>query len=391
LTNFDNLVNRKGTNSIKWDNLKNTFGENDLLPMWIADMDFEPSKSIRESLSSFAVNGILGYVSPSENFYESVINWFNSRHNLNLNKDHILLSSGVVGSIGVAVQAFSEEHDGVLIHDPVYPPFSNIVTVNNRKLFKSELKIEDGKYVMDFKNIEDQFKNESIKLFLLSNPQNPSGRVWTKNEIKRLADLCLKYDVILLSDEIHSDLTYEGFNTTSPLSFEETYYNNVIVFHSATKTFNLASTKLSLVFIKSPKLMEKFKYVQTKTAQDHVNTFGLIATEAAFSKSDEWYNDLKHYLAKNRQMILDFFDEELPEVEYLIPESTYLFWFNAENINVPKEKLNQVFVDEGKIALNDGLSYGENGAGWLRFNFGTPRKNVLEGLKRIKTVFDNHK
>jgi len=391
LTNFDTVINRKDTDSIKWDNMEKVFGKNDLLPMWIADMDFEPSKSIQDDLSDFAKNSVLGYVSPSESFYESVISWFNNRHNLHLNKNHILLSPGVVGSIGVAIQAFSEKNDSVLIHDPVYPPFSSIVYANNRKLFKSKLKIENQKYVMDFNDIENQFKNESIKLFILSNPQNPSGRVWSKDEIKRLADLCIKYDVILVSDEIHSDLTYEGFDPTSPLSLGEKYYNNVIVLHSATKTFNLASTKLSFVFIKSSELLKKFQNVQTKTAQNTINTFGLVATEAAFSKSNDWYNDLKNYLAKNRQTVVEFFDNELPDVEYLIPESTYLFWFNAENINVSKEKINQVFVDEGKIALNEGLSYGENGAGWLRLNFGTPRKNVLEGLKRIKTVFDTHK
>lgn len=391
MNKFDHLINRKGTNSVKWDSLEEMFGTKELLAMWVADMDFEPSEAIREDLTNFAANEILGYVIPSESFYESIIHWFNSRHNLHLTKDNVLLSPGVIGSIGAAIQAFSQEQDGILIHDPVYPPFSSTVILNNRKLYKSELIIENEKYVMDFEDIENHFKNNGIKLFILSNPQNPGGRVWTKEEIIRLADLCLKYNVILLSDEIHSDLTYKGFEPTSPLSLGEKYYENVVVFHSATKTFNLASTKLSLVFIKSPELINKFQNVQAKTAQSNVNIFGLIATEAAFSKSDDWYKDLMNYLSENRQNVMNFFDKELPNVAYLPPESTYLFWFNAEMINVPKDKLNQIFVDEGKIALNDGLSYGENGAGWLRFNFGTPKENVIEGLKRIKTVFDNYK
>lgn len=391
MNKFDNLINRKGTNSVKWDSVEEMFGMKDLLAMWVADMDFEPSKAIRDDLTNFSANEILGYVTPSESFYESIIHWFNNKHNLNLTKDNVLLSPGVISSIGAAIQAFSSEQDGILIHDPVYPPFSSIVTSNNRQLYKSELIIENGKYLMNFKDIEHYFKHNAIKLFILSNPQNPSGRVWTKDEIERLVELCLEYNVILLSDEIHSDLTYKGFNPTSPLSLGEKYYNNAVIFHSATKTFNIASTKLSLVFIKDPELIQKFQDIQAKTAQSNVNTFGLIATEAAFSKSNDWYKDLMNYLSENRQIVMDFFDQELPNVEYLPPQSTYLFWFNPETIDVPKDKLNQLFVKEGKIALNDGLSYGENGAGWLRFNFGTPKENVVEGLKRIKTVFDKHK
>ncbi|MDZ7834310.1 MAG: MalY/PatB family protein [Alkalibacterium sp.] len=387
---FEKHVDRKQTASVKWDRAEKIFGSSDVLPMWVADMDFENAEPIKKSLRNLIDNEILGYTFPPDSLFEAISSWQESKHAMKTEKENILLSPGVLSSIAVTVQAFSAPGDSVLIHDPVYPPFFSMVNKNDRNVYRTPLKLEKGQYRMDFVDIEDHFKkNDDIKLFILSNPHNPGGRVWSKEELVQLVELCRTYSVILISDEIHSDLVYSDFSCLSPVTLDESYKDWVITLHSATKTFNIAGVKASFILVFNDSLKNKLVKVQEETELDIVNTFGMRATEAALAESESWHKELLSKLEANRSLVTDFFDKELPDVSYMVPEATYLFWFDASSLNIKDEKLRETFADIGKIGLNDGVSYGPNGKSYMRLNFAAPASLVEDGLKRIKKVFDH--
>ncbi|MFO8069602.1 MAG: MalY/PatB family protein [Alkalibacterium sp.] len=388
---FDKVVNRKGTGSVKWDRAEKIFGRDDVLPMWVADMDFDNAKPIKDALRALIDNEVLGYTFPQDSLFTAIINWQRENHNMEVKREHIMLSPGVLSSIAVTVQALSQPGDSVLIHDPVYAPFHSMVNKNNRQVHRTPLKIEHGQYTMDFKDIEKQFKTkENIKLFIISNPHNPGGRVWSKEELTELVELCKKYNVILISDEIHSDMVYSENTCTSPVTIDESYKNWVVTLHSATKTFNIAGVKASFILAFNDELRSKIIEVQEETELDIINTFGMKATEAAFSNSKDWHKQLLLKLEANRSIVMEFFDTQLPNVSYMVPEATYLFWFDASNLNIENEKLRETFAQVGKIGLNDGLSYGPNGKSFMRLNFAVPESLLEDGLNRIKTVFDQY-
>lgn len=387
---FNKIVNRVNTGSIKWDKAERLFGSSDVLPMWVADMDFDNPSPVKEALHNMINYEVLGYTFPKDSLYQSIIDWQSEYHGMTLKRSHISFSPGVLSSIAVAVQAFSQEGDGVLIHDPVYTPFSSMVKKNNRIVYRSNLLIKDNKYTMDFADIDRQMAEQNIKLFILSNPHNPGGRVWSEEELIQLVSLCIKHKVLLISDEIHSDLVYDPYKVVSPVTLKESYKNWVITLHSATKTFNLAGVKASFIIVLDPSLKAKIKTVQQQTELDIINSFGMCATEAAFRQSREWHQELLKYLYENRQLIMDFFDTYLPDVPYMVPESTYLFWFDASKLNIESKKIKQAFADKGKIGLNDGLSYGDNAPDYMRLNFAVPKSVLSEGLNRIKEVFDQY-
>ncbi|MFC6464461.1 MalY/PatB family protein [Marinilactibacillus sp. GCM10026970] len=386
---FDKIINREGTNSVKWDARKALFGSATALPMWVADMDFDHPDSIKQALHELIDHSILGYALPSDQLIKSIAEWQKSRHQMTISEENLLFAPGVVGALGVCVQALTLPKEGVMIHDPVYTPFSSIVEHNGRTLYRSPLFIENGQYKMDLQHIEEMFKTHSIKLFLLSNPHNPGGRVWSREELLELTALCVTYQVVLVSDEIHSDLVYSDSTIYSPVTLDDQYKEWVVTLHSATKTFNLAGTKLAFYIVYNEEIKNKLQFVQSQTEQGGVSTFGMTATEAAFSKSEGWQKALLTYLEENRQIVMDFFDKELPDVFYMKPESTYLFWFDASILNIDSKQLKQTFVDVGDIALNDGQSYGESSGQFMRLNFACPKSVLLDGLNRIKSVFES--
>jgi len=387
---FEKIVDRKQTSCVKWDRAEKIFGSSDVLPMWVADMDFDNAPPIKEVLRKMIDEEVLGYTFPPDSLYSAISNWQKDKHDMPVEKDNILLSPGVLSSIAVAVQAFTDPGDSVLIHDPVYPPFYSMVNKNDRNVYRTSLTLRDGQYTMDFQDIEKQFVDRDIKLFILSNPHNPGGRVWTKDELVQLVELCKKHQVILISDEIHSDLVYSEQTCLSPVTLDESYKDWVVTLHSATKTFNLAGVKTSFILVFNDTLKEQLVKVQEETELDIVNTFGMRATEAAFSEARDWQDALLEKLEANRMIVTDFFDKELPEVSYMVPEATYLFWFDAKSLSVENEKLRETFAKVGKIGLNDGISYGPSGSSHMRLNFAVPESLLMDGLKRIKTVFDHY-
>ncbi|SFC21278.1 cystathione beta-lyase [Alkalibacterium subtropicum] len=387
---FEKTIDRKQTSSVKWDRAEKIFGSSDVLPMWVADMDFDNARPIKDALRKMIDDEVLGYTFPPDSLFTAISNWQNTNHNMPTKRENILLSPGVLSSIAVAVQAFTDPGDSVLIHDPVYPPFFSMVNKNERQVYRTPLNLENGQYSMDFDDIERQFKDEHIKMFVLSNPHNPGGRVWSENELIQLVELCKKYSVILISDEIHSDLVYSENTCVSPVTLDASYKDWVITLHSATKTFNIAGVKTSFILVFNEDLKEKLVKVQEETELDIVNTFGMRATEAALAESSEWHVALLEKLEANRSIVTDFFDKELSDVVYMVPEATYLFWFDASRLGVDNDKLRETFARIGKIGLNDGVSYGPSGKSYMRLNFAVPQSLLIDGLKRIKTVFDHY-
>lgn len=388
---FEKEINRENTNSIKWDLKEELFQEEDVLPMWIADMDFKSPQFALDAISEMMTEGALGYTYIPDSLYEAIIVWQKKHHQMDLEKENIIFSPGVIPSLGLCIQAFTQPGESVLIHDPVYPPFAGLVEANGRKLVRSALKIEDNHYVMDLDDMEEKIVSENVKVFLLCHPHNPGGRVWTKEELVAVVELCREHDVIVVSDEIHGDLVFPGVDFFSPVALHSDYEDTVISLTSVTKTFNLAGIKNSMLFVFNEDLKEKIEVEILKTELNAVNTFGLVATEAVLTEGDSWLEELMATLTKNRQMVADFFDTKLPEVFYMHPEATYLCWFDVSSLGIPDEELIYHFAKVGKVGLNDGISYGPNGTQFMRVNFAAPPSLLKEGLARIETVFKANK
>lgn len=387
-SHFDEVINRLETNSIKWDTLEDRYGSTEVLPMWIADMDFKTPKVVLDALKNTLENcPVLGYTKAPDSLYEAIIDWQQQKHNMSLTREAILFSPGVVPSLALVVNAFTSPEDNVMIHDPVYPPFTSMITANQRKVLRSELTIKDNQFVMNFEEIEQQFKTKDVKLSILCNPHNPGGRVWSKDELIQLSELCYKYKVILVSDEIHGDLIFNPHRFTSVVTIDERYQDFVVTLTAATKTFNMAGTKNSMIYVYNEGLRNLLVQEQHKSEQSGINTFGYVATEAAYRLGDDWLADCLDYLEGNLALVVDFFATELPEVMVVKPQGTYLVWFNASSLGLEDQALTQHFVEVGKIGLNAGIDFGPAGSQFLRMNIATSRTTLVEGLKRIKYAF----
>ena len=388
MSDFITVYNRRNTNSLKWDSIEQTYGEKNLLPLWVADMDFKTSPAILDALKKVTDLGILGYMPAPDSLYHSIQSWQLRRYNFDVPKEAILFSSGVVPSIATAVQAFTKPGDAVLIHDPVYPPFTNVVKQNNRHVVRSSLIVEDGHFVMDLADMEKQILAKKVRLFILCNPQNPGGRVWTKRELEEVGTLCAKYNVLIISDEIHQDIVFDPHIFTTFNNAHSTFKDFSIILTSATKTFNLAGIKNSMVFIENKQLREKFVKIQQQNQQEEINSFGYVGTEAAYTHGEQWLSELLIHLQKNIAIVSDFFENEFPEVVVMQPEGTYLIWLDFSAMNLTDAALQEHLIHKGKVVLNTGISFGPQGTNCMRLNIACPKKTLLEALNRIKKAFE---
>lgn len=383
MTNFNQPIDRLGTNSIKWDTILKTYNEKELLPLWIADMDFKTPPAVLEAYQKLLNDGVLGYSDISDSLYQKIIAWENRQHELNLNKEEILFFSGVLAGITTAIQALTKPNDTILIHDPVYPPFATIITNNRRKLVRSRLIEKNHRFVIDFGDLEEKFNKQQVKLMILCNPHNPGGRVWSETELNQLGRLCKKYDVLVLSDEIHQDLVFAPNHMTSFFNAGENFSDFSIQFTSMTKTFNLAGIKNSLAFVKNKKLRDLLLNKQQENFQQEINTFGLVGMEAAYQAGEPWLNDLLSYLQSNIVFTLEYFRIHLPKAIVMEPEATYLLWIDFSAYGFSDSELEERLVHKGKVVLNTGVSYGSGGKQHMRLNVACPRSILEEGLKRI--------
>lgn len=382
---FNQKTNREHTSSVKWGLTKQIFGADDVLPMWVADMDFSPPNEVKEAIQERVDHGIYGYTYSPPSTTESIQQWIKKRHGWEINHSWILYSSGVVPSISIAIEAFTAPGDKVMLQSPVYTPFFEMIEKNNRQLVNTPLNLINNRYEIDFTLFEDRLK-DGVKLFLLCNPHNPSGRVWTKEELTRIGELCYQYNCLILSDEIHSDLILK--NKHVPIaSLNETFSDITIMCIAPTKTFNLAGLQASALVIPNKQLRKAFKDVQERQGFFSLSTFGIIGMEAAYRFGEQWLEELLAYLRENVHTVKKYIDIHLPGISMMEPEGSYLIWLNCRELHLSDEELKNRLLNKGKLALEPGIKYGPGGEGFVRMNVACPREVVLEGLERLKKAF----
>lgn len=384
---FDKVIERRNTHSVKWDNLDKSFGADDILPMWVADMDFPCPQPILDSIEKRNKHGILGYTTRPESLHESIINWMKKRHGWNIKKEWLVYSPGVVTSLNLAVMTFTRPGDSVIIQSPVYPPFFSVVKNNDRIIALNPLIEESGNYSIDFESLEKEMAAGS-KMMILCSPHNPVGRVWTKSELDKLAQLCEKYGVLMVSDEIHSDLILPGNKHIPIATVSEYMKQNSITCIAPSKTFNIPGLTTSVAIIPNPKLRLKFLKTINRIGIGMSNIFGIVATEAAYTHGEPWLEELIKYLAGNVNYLLEYFNTNIPEIKVTKPQGTYLVWLDCRALNMDGKRLHRFMIKQGKIGLNNGLDFGPGGEGFLRINVACPRATLVEGLKRINKAVE---
>lgn len=382
---FDKVIKRTGTSSIKWDFMETTFGHRDLLPMWIADMDFAAPEPIVNTLLKKARHGVYGYTDKPGSFYESIAYWVSKRHGWEINNRWIVSTPGVVPAISLSIMAYTEPGDKVLLQSPVYRPFFTAIESNGRIIENSRLKLEDGRYSMDFEDLEDKL-SKGVKMMILCSPHNPVGRVWTYNELLKVGDLCEKYNVLIVSDEIHSDLVYKGKRHIPIASLSKDFANRTITCMAPSKTFNIAGLATSVVIIPNRDLLRKFKGALVRIGLDMSNLFGIFALQSAYKHCGEWLDELLVYLEGNMDFLVNYIETRIPKVKVKKPEATFLAWLDFRGLGLDQDSLMKLLVKNAKVGLNNGTDFGPGGEGFMRINAACPRSVLEEGLKRIENA-----
>ena len=382
---FDEIIDRKNHNSAKWDEMNMNFGEENLLPMWIADMDFRVAPEIVKAMENKLNQGIFGYSSRPKSYYKSAINWSKNRYNLSIDIDSIIHSPGVMTTVSIILDTLVKDEEKILVQTPVYPGFIHCIENNNKIIVENQLiQREDKSWEIDFEDFEDKIKSENIKWFMLCNPHNPVGRVWTKEELQRMADICLKYNVRVISDEIWRDLVFENHEFTSMASLSKEVEQITITCFSPTKTFNLAGLQASFgVFpIKEEKDIVENKLIQLSIKRN--NSMSLVAMEAAYNEGENWLDECKKYIEGNMNFVIDYAKKNIKNIHISKPEGTYLLWVDFTKLMSSHEEIKRVLLEEGKIALSSGTDFGKSGEKFFRMNVACPRKMVEDGIKRIE-------
>lgn len=380
---FTTLPNRFGHHTYKW---KEAETDREVLPAWIADMDFEVLPEIRQTVHDYAEQLVYGYTYASDGLIEAVQNWEEKQHGYRFDKDALVFIEGVVPAISTAIQAFTKEDQAVLINTPVYPPFARSIKLNNRRLITNSLVEKDGLFEIDFDQLEKDFVEEDVKLYVLCNPHNPGGRVWEKEVLEKIGQLCQKHGVLLVSDEIHQDLALFGNKHQSFNTVNEDFKEFSLILSSATKTFNIAGTKNSYAIIENPKLRVAFQKRQLANNQHEISGLGYLATEAAYRSGEEWLTELKELIEKHINYVVDVFGKET-KIKVMKPQGTYLIWLDFSAYDISDEELRSLLRDEAKVILNRGLDFGEEGALHARLNIAMPTSVLEEVCQRIITTF----
>lgn len=382
--NFDEIVDRRGTDCLKYDFAVKRGIPEDVLPLWVADMDFKTSSYVEDALIERAKHGVFGYTESGERYFEAVAGWMKTHHNWDVKPQWLIKTPGVVFALAMAVKAYTNAGDAVLIQQPVYYPFSEVIEDNSRVIVSNDLYLgEDNRYHIDFEDFERKIVDNHIKLFLLCNPHNPSGRVFTREELTRMGDICLKYEVIVVSDEIHNDFILKGEHTVFSTVKKE-YEEISIICTSPSKTFNLASMLISNIFIPNGKLKAKFKKEVDAAGISQLSALGLVATETAYRQGEEWYTHMLEYIRGNIEFVKEYVKDNLPGVNVIDGEGTYLVWLDFRKTGIDARELDRRVIYDAKLWLDSGEIFGKTGEGFQRINVATSRETVRECLERIK-------
>ncbi|WP_319502587.1 MalY/PatB family protein [uncultured Draconibacterium sp.] len=384
--NFDEKIVRRGSNSYKWDSKTN----DDIIPLWVADMDFKTAQPIIDALTDRVQHGIFGYTKVPDAYYNAVISWFGRRHNFTIEKEWMIYTIGVVPAISATILALTEPGDKVIVQEPVYNCFFSSIRNNKCESFSNDLIYEDGKYTIDFNDLEKKAADPKAKVMLLCNPHNPAGRVWTKDELKKIGEICFRNKVIVVSDEIHCDLVHRGHTHVPFASLGRQFLENSVTCVAPSKTFNLAGLQIANILTYDPELRQKIDKAININEVCDVSPFAVEGLIAAYTHTDsgKWLDDLRAYLWDNYLLVKDFFAGNFPQFPILPLEATYLVWIDTSVLNIKSEKLTELLIEKGKVWLNEGTVYGKAGEGFMRLNIACQRDVLQEGLKRLKTAFD---
>lgn len=386
---FDEIVDRKNTNSLKHDFANRRGKPEDVIPLWVADMDFRTLREVTEALVKSSQHGIFGYSETNHEYFSTLQKWYSENFKWNIQPNWLVKTPGIVFAISMAVRTFTNKGDGVIIQTPVYYPFSETILANERLLVKNSLVYENNSYHIDFNDFEEKVIANKVKLFILCNPHNPVGRVWTEEELIRLGDICVKNDIIIISDEIHADFIYEGYKHSIFANLKSEYSDITITCTAPSKTFNLAGLQVSNVFIQNKDIKKKFKAEIVKSGYSQLNTMGLLACKAAYDFGKEWLDQLKNYLSDNLTFVRNFLLERLPQIKLVEPQGTYLLWLDFKALNLTQEELDSLIVNEAKLWLDSGLMFGQEGEGFQRINIACPRKILEKALFQLEKAVNS--
>ncbi|MCP4136252.1 MAG: pyridoxal phosphate-dependent aminotransferase [bacterium] len=382
---FDKIISREGTGSVKWELAPLLYAQEDILPMWVADMDFEAPKPVMAALAETAQKGVYGYTYATSGYSEAIIEWIKKRHNWTIQKNWLAYAPGVVPALNMLINTFSNPGDKIIIQPPVYYPFMSAIKNNGRQIIDNPLVLSDGKYHIDFDDLEKKAATRRAEILILCSPHNPVGRVWTKEELTRIGEICIKNDILVISDEIHFDLVRKGFLHTCFASISEEFLMNSITCTAPSKTFNLAGLQTSNLVIPDLKKKNAYQVTLEKNGIMGPNLFGAVALEAAYRESEDWLEQLLVYLEKNLAFMKDFISQKIPSVTVPEPEATYLVWLDFRKLGLDNSSLEKLMNHTAGVALDHGYIFGkEQGSGFERINIACPRSVLEEGLKRIE-------
>lgn len=381
---FDTVPNRRGTNCFKYDFAREMGMPEDVLPLWVADMDFPTAPAVLERLHALAEHGIFGYTGVKDAYFSAVHNWYAQRFGWETQRSWLVTTPGVVFAIAIAIRAFKQKGDAILIQQPVYYPFANKVTENDRQLVVNPLVLKNGRYEMDFADMERKIVDYHVKMLLLCSPHNPVGRVWTKEELLRVGEICQKHGVLVVSDEIHADFTYAGHTHRVFASVKSEFADFTITCTAPSKTFNLAGLQNSNIFIPNRQLRHAYKKELSACGCGGTNCMGMAACQAAYEAGADWLEQLKQYLAGNLAYIRQFLREKLPEIALIEPEGTYLVWLDLRKLGLTEQQQRQLIVQDAKLWLDTGTLFGQGGEGFERINIACPRTTIEQAMQRLE-------
>ncbi|WP_202128483.1 MalY/PatB family protein [Paenibacillus dendrobii] len=385
---FDQIISRFGTNSAKWDGMAQSFGR-DMIALSVADMDLPAPPAVVERITEMAGHGIYGYTDPFPPYYEAVQDWLSRAYQWQVPQEWIVFCPRIVQAVSVIIQNLTERGDRILIHTPAYQPVAKAVTINERQLVESPLQLVNGRYEIDFEDMEQQM-SKGVKIVLLVSPHNPTGRVWTIHELERISELCIKYDALIVSDDIHADFIHAGHEHTVIAKLSEQVADRSIICTSPGKTFNLASLEIANIIIPNGQLRERFKEGLQQAGIHNPTFFSVPALEVAYTACDEWLDELRAYVTDNIAYTMEFIKAQMPELKVIHPEGTYLLWVDCTACSIHESDLVEWIQEKSRVSVSFGTSFGADGEGYIRLNVGTPRPLLREALQRLADHYPIH-
>lgn len=386
--NFDQEIRRLNTDCEKWDKLESQFGVKDVIPMWVADMDFQSPQPIIEALKQRVEHGVYGYTLRPDSYMESIVSWLKRRHRWSIEKEWITHSPGVIPALSLAIQSFTQKGDKIIIQPPVYHHFARVIQANGREIVNNPLKLENGHYSIDFADLEAKM-DSTVKMLILCSPHNPIGRVWSKEELTRLGQICMKHNILVVADEIHCDFVYKTHTHIPFASISEEFANHSLTCIAPSKTFNLMGVQTSSIIIPNQQLRDRYDRELNTLSIGSPNIFGVVALEAAYRHGEEWLDQLLEYLQGNLEFTLNYFSKSIPQIKVIQPEGTYLVWLDCRELGFSVKELDEFMLRKARVAMNEGLIFGMEGEGFMRLNIACPRsmlKNALDGIEKLSPL-----